>query len=87
MTPNGCNPLSPRRKVIRVSAERAPGKRRVSQLTLGQTFNQKASEKTVRFLGVDECVDGIVNPHFAERHSLDWHGVPRKRQHGNGILA
>lgn len=55
--------------------------------TLGQIFGQQTGQESVRFDGVNEGVDEPVNPHFAERYSLDWHGAPRKRLVGKGILA
>ena len=87
MTSNVCSPLSPRLKVIRINAERALGQRRVPPFALGQIFGQQAGQKVVRFGGVDEGVDELVNPHFAQRYSLDWHVVPRKRLDGKEILA
>lgn len=78
MIPGSEKTLSSSLKIIRFRAEFALGKRRIPQLTFGQIFDQETGQKAVCFFRVDEGVDEIVNPHFAQRYSLDWHIVPRR---------
>ena len=58
--------LSPRFKVVQIGAERALGNWRVPPHALGQIFGQQTGQKAVRFGGIDEGIDDLINPHFAQ---------------------
>jgi hypothetical protein len=57
--------LSPRLKIVQIGAERALGNWRVPLHALGQVSGQQTGQKAVRFGGINEGIDDLINPHFA----------------------